>query len=81
MTQKITSEMANAWGVLQAAAKGAYRLQPEVRAAINVLDNSDYMVPIEEADAAYREAAQERDRSALMHNARHVPADPTHDPR
>jgi hypothetical protein len=48
MTKPITAEMIAAWRTLQAAAAGAYRLQPEVRAAINVLDNSDFMVPIED---------------------------------
>lgn len=50
MTKPITPEMSAAWRTLQAAAKGAYRLQPEVRKAINIIDNSDFMVPIEDAE-------------------------------
>lgn len=50
MTKPITPEMSAAWRTLQAAAKGAYRLQPDVRDAINVLDNSDFMVPVEDAE-------------------------------
>lgn len=46
----ITPEMVAAWRTLQNAAADAYRLQPQVRDAINVLDNSDFMVPIEDAE-------------------------------
>ena len=54
----VTPEMIHAWRTLQNAAAGAYRLQPQVRDAINVLDNSDYMTPIEDAEHTASEDAE-----------------------
>lgn len=59
----VTPEMIEAWRTLQNAAAGAYRLQPQVRDAINVLDNSNFMVPIEDTEYESK-AAQSGDINA-----------------
>lgn len=48
MTTNITPEMVAAWRTLQDFARSANPTSP-VKKAIDVLDNSDFMVPIEEA--------------------------------
>lgn len=64
----ITPEMVAAWRILKDAAAGAYRLQPTVRSAINTLDNSDFMVPIEEAEPTDEATATDQgiDRTAML---------------
>jgi hypothetical protein len=43
---KISPEMIAAWRTLQEAA----HLHPSIRRAVNILDNSEYMTPIERAE-------------------------------
>jgi hypothetical protein len=54
MNVPITPEMIAAWRTLQRAA----HLHPEVRKAVDVLDDSDYMVPIERAEEEREEDAR-----------------------
>lgn len=46
---KITDEMIEALRVLKEGAAGNFRVSPEVRNAINVLDNADFFAPIDDA--------------------------------
>jgi hypothetical protein len=52
MTQQITPEMVAAWRTLQAFAlrvrQGSHQLAAEAAEAVDALDNSNFMVPIEE---------------------------------
>ena len=55
MSKPITPEMIAAWRTLQAFARDHSRnslneLSREAAEAVNVLDNSDFMVPIENAE-------------------------------
>lgn len=57
MSRQITPEMIAALDTLLAGARGAYRVSPEVRDAINVLDNADFFTPITDARDELENAA------------------------
>ena len=54
----ITPEMIAALTTLRQGARGGYRVSPEVREAINVLDNADFFTAIDEEANEMETAAQ-----------------------
>jgi hypothetical protein len=86
MSKPTIDEQINALNALrQIARDGAIGVYAAIAKAINTLDDADLFADIDQEhdarEAAGQERLNERARQALLHNARHVPAEPTHDPR
>lgn len=84
MTQQITPEMVAAWRTLQEFARSCadsstISITQSAIEAIDVLDNSDFMVPIEEAGDEERPIPQITTQSAMtggIHRSQIQPLDP-----